>query len=45
VSHIYPGRHNAEYVAAHIEESLKFDTESLGLGEHANHGAGERKGK
>src|SRR5437660_11827705 len=29
VSHIYPGRHNAEYVSAHIEESLKFDTEAL----------------
>ncbi|PYP89250.1 MAG: hypothetical protein DMG65_13870 [Candidatus Angelobacter sp. Gp1-AA117] len=47
VSHIYPGGHNAQYVAAHIEESLKFDTESLGLSENTSHeGTGtQRKAK
>ena len=30
-SHIYPGHHNWEFVARHIDESLKFDSAALGL--------------
>jgi S-formylglutathione hydrolase FrmB len=29
IAHIYPGRHNGEFVAAHIEESLTFDAAAL----------------
>lgn len=43
VSHIYPGGHNAQYVAAHIEESLKFDTDSLSASENPNHGGTETR--
>ena len=47
ISHIYPGRHNAEYVAEHIEESLKFDTEAPGSSDNPHPGGAEtrRKGK
>ena len=30
-THIYPGRHNWQYVAQHIDESLKFDSQALRL--------------
>jgi len=29
--HIYPGRHDWEFVAAHLLESLKFDAKGMGL--------------
>jgi S-formylglutathione hydrolase FrmB len=29
--HIYPGRHDAAYVAQHLPESLEFDSRALGL--------------
>jgi S-formylglutathione hydrolase FrmB len=31
VFHIYPGRHDVEFVAQHFAESLEFDSRSLGL--------------
>jgi S-formylglutathione hydrolase FrmB len=30
--HIYPGRHDAEYVAAHLGASLQFESRAFGLG-------------
>ena len=31
-SHIYPGRHDAAYIAAHIGESMMFQSRALGAG-------------
>jgi len=31
IFHIYPGRHDAQFVAQHLAESLEFDSRGLGL--------------